>query len=157
MLTLTSDVAPPPGSPKALARSKLVGNQIVFEKAFAVALTCMVGILAAPAASGAIGTAAAAELAKAELADGDDDEARFVQQVGDTVTGAVENVGNATNGSGQTAQRTILWMEQQVNRVEHIMAPKHAWNRLANLTGSSLDNYRSIQPYIEQQQFPLVW
>ncbi|MCP4597140.1 RHS repeat-associated core domain-containing protein, partial [Neptuniibacter sp.] len=71
VLTLISDVAPPPDSPKALARSKMVGNQIVFEKAFAVALTCMVGILAAPAASGAIGTAAATEAVVAEATDGD--------------------------------------------------------------------------------------
>jgi hypothetical protein len=102
LLTLTSDVAYPSDSPVAQARSKLVGNQVVFEKAFAVTLICTAGILAAPPASGATGTAAVGGVAMTELADGDDDEVRIAQQVGDTVTGAVRSVGNATNGSIQT-------------------------------------------------------
>ena len=46
-------------------------------------------------------------------------------------------------------QRTILWLEEQLPRVKHILAPKHAWDRLIPLSGNILQDYRAIQPYIE--------
>ena len=51
---------------------------------------------------------------------------------------------------GPTVGPTILWLEQNVNRVRHIMAPKHAWNRLVTLPGNLLEDYRAVQPIIQQ-------
>jgi len=51
--------------------------------------------------------------------------------------------------SSPTAQRTILWLEEKLDRVAHILAPKHAWDRLIPLSGNILQDYRAIQPYIE--------
>jgi RHS repeat-associated protein len=78
LLTLTSDVAPPPDSPVAHSRA---GNQRVGEKALMVAAFSGFATLCAPATGGsAAGTATAAELLTAELADGDDDEAQITQK-----------------------------------------------------------------------------
>jgi RHS repeat-associated protein len=48
------------------------------------------------------------------------------------------------------AQRTIDWLEDQPLRVSHIMAEEHAWERLGNLSGDMLQDYRAIQPYLAQ-------
>jgi RHS repeat-associated protein len=76
LVTLTSDVAPPPDSPVAQARR---GNQVVGGYALVIAATCGAGTLAAPTASGATATAVAAELLTAELADGDSDELQALE------------------------------------------------------------------------------
>jgi len=52
--------------------------------------------------------------------------------------------------SSPSGQRTILWLEEQLPRVEHIMAPKHAWDRLIHLSGNALQDYRAIQPILRQ-------
>jgi hypothetical protein len=70
-------------------------------------------------------------------------------------TEAAVTAGTAATTAGAAAsspagQRTILWLEEQLPRVEHIMAPKHAWDRLINLSGNALQDYRAIQPYIQQ-------
>ncbi|MCP4526170.1 MAG: hypothetical protein GY833_09700 [Aestuariibacter sp.] len=89
VLSLTSDVSPPPGSPLADSRA---GNQVVGEYAMVTAMTCGLGVLVAPGASGAIGTVAVAELATAELADQDNDEVRFLQTLGEAGTKAIEGM-----------------------------------------------------------------
>ncbi len=45
---------------------------------------------------------------------------------------------------------SIDWLEHDPNRVHHIMAAKHAWNRIVRLSGDMLQDYRAVQPYIEQ-------
>jgi RHS repeat-associated protein len=50
----------------------------------------------------------------------------------------------------QSAGNTINWLEGQIRRVEHILAPKHEWGRLTNLTGNLSDDYRAVQPFIQQ-------
>ncbi len=49
-----------------------------------------------------------------------------------------------------TAGPTIIWLEQQIDRVQHIMRPEHAWDRLVSLSGDLLQSYRAVQPYIRQ-------
>jgi len=44
----------------------------------------------------------------------------------------------------------IQWMEQQLNRVGHIMDPKHAWDQLTKMGSDLLTNYKAVQPYIQQ-------
>jgi len=68
---------------------------------------------------------------------------------------AAVTAGTAATTAGAAAsspagQRTILWLEEQLPKVEHIMAQKHAWDRLINLSGNALQDYRAIQPYIQQ-------
>jgi hypothetical protein len=68
---------------------------------------------------------------------------------------AAVTAGTAATTAGAAAsspagQRTILWLEEQLPRVEHIMAPKHAWDRLINLSGNVLQDYRAIQPILRQ-------
>lgn len=65
-----------------------------------------------------------------------------------TAGAAVTTAGAAA--SSPAGQRTILWLEEQLPKVEHIMAQKHAWDRLINLSGNALQDYRAIQPYIQQ-------
>ncbi|WP_448590917.1 hypothetical protein [Thermoflexus hugenholtzii] len=58
-----------------------------------------------------------------------------------------------TTGAGAGASagsRAVLWLEEQLPRVEHIMAQKHAWDRLINLSGDALQDYRAIQPFLQQ-------
>jgi hypothetical protein len=69
-------------------------------------------------------------------------------------TEAAVTAGTAATTAGAAAsspagQRTILWLEEQLPRVEHIMTPKHAWDQLIPLSGNILQDYRAIQPYIE--------
>jgi hypothetical protein len=61
----------------------------------------------------------------------------------------------ATSATGMALRspaeaRTILWLEEEFTRVKHIMAPKHAWDRLINLSGNALQDYRAIQPFLQQ-------
>jgi hypothetical protein len=70
-------------------------------------------------------------------------------------TEAAVTAGTAATTAGAAAsspagQRTILWLEEQLPRVEHIMAPKHAWDRLIPLSGNALQDYRAIQPILRQ-------
>jgi len=51
--------------------------------------------------------------------------------------------------SSPTAQRTILWLEEKLDGVAHILAPKHEWHRVVSLSGDLIQDYRAIQPYIE--------
>jgi RHS repeat-associated protein len=46
--------------------------------------------------------------------------------------------------------RTINWLADNLNKVSHILDPKHAWDRLVDLTGQLQQDYLAIQPYIEQ-------
>jgi len=55
-----------------------------------------------------------------------------------------------TAASSPAGQRTILWLEENLHKVEHIMAQKHAWDRLVTLSGDALQDYRAIQPYLER-------
>ncbi|MGB3059172.1 MAG: RHS repeat-associated core domain-containing protein, partial [Anaerolineae bacterium] len=52
--------------------------------------------------------------------------------------------------SSPTGQRTILWLENQLPRVQHIMAQKHAWDKLVNLGGNLQQDYQAVQPYLSQ-------
>ena len=61
-----------------------------------------------------------------------------------------QSYANQASTAGQTAQRTILWMEQQINRVQHIMDPKHGWSRLVEPSGDLLEDYRAVQPYLQE-------
>jgi hypothetical protein len=81
-------------------------------------------------------------VANAACADGDcTNEARAAGQAVQQATQAIQS---------PTGQRTILWLEEQANRVGHIMDSKHAWDRLINPSGNLLDDYRAVQPYIQQ-------
>ena len=122
LLTLTSDVAPPPDSPVAHSR---MGNQVVGEYAFVVALTSGVGILAAPAASGPVAATTAAELLTLELADGDDDEVRLAQQVGNAAAKAEQYLAQlqqegdrAVVRRGQISARTMSMMSEATEGTE---------------------------------------
>jgi RHS repeat-associated protein len=44
----------------------------------------------------------------------------------------------------------IDFLSNQINKVRHIMDPKHAWGSLVNLTGNLSKDYEAIQPYIQQ-------
>ncbi|MEZ4864110.1 MAG: RHS repeat-associated core domain-containing protein [Caldilineaceae bacterium] len=65
------------------------------------------------------------------------------------VEGATSSAQKAASNV-QNASNTINWLEGQTQRVEHIMASKHEWGRLANLTGNLLDDYKAVQPFIQQ-------
>ena len=52
--------------------------------------------------------------------------------------------------SSPTGQRTIFWLENQLPRVQHIMAQKHAWDKLVNLSGNLQQDYQAVQPYLSQ-------
>jgi RHS repeat-associated protein len=75
--------------------------------------------------------------------------------VGAWGTRVAMTAGAATSATGMALRspagaRTILWLEEEFTRVEHIMAPKHAWDRLINLSGNVLQDYRAIQPFLQQ-------
>jgi len=75
--------------------------------------------------------------------------------VGAWGTRVAMTAGAATSATGMALRspagaRTILWLEEEFTRVEHIMAPKHAWDRLINLSGNALQDYRAIQPFLQQ-------
>ncbi len=44
----------------------------------------------------------------------------------------------------------IDFLSNQLNRVSHIMDTKHAWGRLITLSGNIAEDYKAIQPYIQQ-------
>jgi hypothetical protein len=48
------------------------------------------------------------------------------------------------------SQRAVQWLEQDPNKVRYIMQTKHAWGRLVNLSGNSVQDYRAIQLYLQQ-------
>lgn len=56
----------------------------------------------------------------------------------------------AAAASSPTGQRTILWLENQLPRVQHIMAQKHAWDKLVSLSGNLQQDYQVVQPLIKQ-------
>ncbi len=66
-----------------------------------------------------------------------------------TTAGAAVTTAGAT-ASSPAGQRTILWLEEQLPRVQHIMAQKHAWDRLVTLSGNKMQDYRTIQPFLRQ-------
>jgi hypothetical protein len=65
-------------------------------------------------------------------------------------TATTTTVGVGKAAMSPQGQVTIRWLEEQMNRVQHIMAPKHLWDRLVTLTGDKLHDYRLIQPFIER-------
>jgi hypothetical protein len=74
----------------------------------------------------------------------------FAQQIGQTCQN-IQNLIPSWRPSQQNPLLTIDFLENQVNRVNHIMAERHAWNLItSNLTGNALDDYRIIQPYLRQ-------
>ena len=70
-------------------------------------------------------------------------------QAAATTVGAAATTAGAVAGS-PTGRRTILWLENQLPRVQHIMAQKHAWDRLVNLSGNLQQDYQAVQPYIQK-------
>lgn len=72
--------------------------------------------------------------------------------VGGTLGAGAEWVAGAigTAKAASTATITILWLEQQAQRVQHIMDPKHAWDRLIQLSGNVMRDYQTIQPYLQE-------
>ncbi|MFZ2361178.1 MAG: polymorphic toxin type 35 domain-containing protein, partial [Anaerolineae bacterium] len=65
-----------------------------------------------------------------------------------TLTTVVTTAGASASSPG--GARIIHWLEQNTNRVQHILASKHAWDRLGNLSGNLVQDYRLIQPFIQQ-------
>jgi hypothetical protein len=63
---------------------------------------------------------------------------------------ATRNNKAAEAANSPSNQRAIQWLEEDTQKVEHIMAQKHAWNRLVNLSGNAAEDYRAIQPYLEE-------
>jgi len=60
---------------------------------------------------------------------------------------------NEANALIQGTQRTtysINWLGGQTARIQHILAPKHEWGRVVNLSGDLSDDYNAIQPFIQQ-------
>jgi len=62
---------------------------------------------------------------------------------------AADTVGKLGNTLIQAGPK-IDWLEQNLNRVSHIMQPKHAWSQLVKLTGDLQQDYKAIQPYLLQ-------
>ena len=55
-----------------------------------------------------------------------------------------------TAAGSPAGQRAIMWLEENTARVQHIMAQKHAWDHIVTLTGNVAQDYRAVQPYIQQ-------
>ena len=102
----------------------------------AVALVGGVAIGAAASATG-VGADILTSAVTGACADGD-------------CTNEVRGVGQILQSATQTGQRTIVWLENQLPRVQHIMAEKHAWDRLVNLSGNLQQDYQTLQPYLSQ-------
>lgn len=54
--------------------------------------------------------------------------------------------GNCTN----EINPVIDFLSNQLNRVSHIMDTKHSWDRLITLSGNIAEDYKAIQPYLQQ-------
>ncbi len=76
--------------------------------------------------------------------------------IGGTATGAAEAAcadGDCTNEASSftvTGRTVIDFVSNQINKVSHIMQPKHAWDRLTTLTGDISKDYQAVQPYVQQ-------
>ena len=68
---------------------------------------------------------------------------------GSGIVGLLCRDGDCTNEI-QAGQRTIDFVSNQINRINHIMDSKHAWGRLINLSGDISKDYKAIQPIIQQ-------
>ncbi len=97
-------------------------------------------------------------LVPAACSDGDcTDEAASIAQAacggdcGDEISTTGQTLQQAGRGSQSPAgQRTIQWVEDDLNRVNQIMQPKHSWGKLADLSGNAMRDYQSIQAYIQE-------
>jgi len=74
--------------------------------------------------------------------------------VGTGVKKAAEGIGALLCGDGDCgneARAGIDWLENNMSKVKHIMKGKHAWDLLVTDLGDDvLENYRKVQPYLEQ-------
>ncbi len=76
--------------------------------------------------------------------------------LGRTITGGAaacaadqRDCANAINSASSLGTpQTLNFLENELLRVSHIMRPDHAWNRLVQLTGNPLQDYKTIQPII---------
>jgi hypothetical protein len=73
--------------------------------------------------------------------------------IGGAATEAACADGDCTNEASSipvTGKAVIDFVSNQINKVSHIMQPKHAWDRLTTLTGEISKDYQAIQSYIQQ-------
>ena len=56
----------------------------------------------------------------------------------------------AVNAGSRVGQTTFEWLANDPNRVEHIVAQKHGWGRLVELSGDMQKDYQAIQPYLQE-------
>ena len=82
-------------------------------------------------------------------ASSDGDPTNEVQRVSQVLC-ADGDCTNEARGAAHVAKRTIDFLADNANTVNHIMQPKHAWNRLINLGGNRAQDYQAIQPYLQQ-------
>ena len=74
----------------------------------------------------------------------------LVTTVGGLIAGGTAAVTAELMDGDADEALVIRWMEDQSRRVDHIMQSGHAWDRLVDLSGNNLQDYQSIQPYIQQ-------
>jgi hypothetical protein len=73
--------------------------------------------------------------------------------IGTAATEAACADGDCTNEASSisvTSKPVIDFVSNQMNKVSHIMQPKHAWDRLLTLTGDVSKDYQAIQPFIQK-------
>ncbi len=65
-------------------------------------------------------------------------------------TNEIESSSVINTLTNANTSQTISWLENQTQRVEHIMRPSHAWNLVVDIGDDLLQNYQNVQPAIQQ-------